>query len=95
MNYFHKKGSNSASFLSVGIGIYNIKGYNPSTYLLNFFEEVSDDSELGFIVKGGIEIEKIRLALEYNIVPEIDFEGGENKYSYLGISIGFYLGGGK
>ena len=48
------------------------------------------------MIRGGIELGKLRLAFEYNIIPKTDFEsGGSISNSYFGVSIGFYVGGGK
>jgi hypothetical protein len=48
------------------------------------------------LIRGGIELGKFRLALEYNLIPKSDLEIGESiDNSYFGASIGFFVGGGK
>ena len=91
--YFHKEASSFTPFFGAGLGIYKIRGYQDWTIF--GYQVTTTDSKFGVMIRGGIEIGKLRLALEYNIVPKTDFEGGEIKNSYLGASIGFYVGGGK
>ena len=65
----------------------------------------SAGSKFGEMVRAGVEISHFRVGLEYNIVPSTKYEmvnmttGAKSTYStkngYLGIKVGFCIGGGK
>lgn len=89
-------------FLGIGSGYYlfnytDVKPRNGSREIL----EGSVNNQLGLLLRGGFELGKIRLGLEYNLVPksEIQIPNGEMigtvDNSYLGLSIGFTIGGEK
>jgi len=91
--YFNKGNSSTSPFLGAGLGIYSLASLK-SDSLIN--DEIGNGTEFGGMIRGGVELGKLRLALEYNIVPKTDFQLGRSiKNSYLGASIGFYLGGRK
>ncbi len=85
-------------YVGVGLGYYifnNIDvSMNGSTEIL----EGSVNNQPGFLVRGGLEIGKTRLGLEYNFIPEADIEipngqvVGTVNNSYLGLSVGFTIG---
>lgn len=56
---------------------------------------------MGGLIRDGIEWAGFRMGLEYNIIPDSDLEdlngnySGTAKNTYLGIHIGFFVGGGK
>ena len=93
--------------LACGAEIYYI--YNPpffgvgagySTLANLSFEDFGDaeaevDGKFGGLVRAGFELGKFRLAATYNLIGKSEIETAEIKNSYLGISLGFYLGGGK
>ena len=91
--YFNRQNSSTSPFLGVGLGYFalgEIGGGGPMGLAINLGEQ------FGALVRGGVELGKLRIALEYNILPKSDLEIGESsKNSYLGASIGFYVGGGK
>ena len=85
--YFSNGQSSTAPFLGGGLGYYIIGEVDNSVNL---------GDQFGAIIRGGVEFGKLRLALEYNILPKTDLEFGQSvKNSYFGASIGFYVGGGK
>ena len=85
--YFSNGQSATAPFLGGGLGYYILGEVDNSLDL---------GEQFGAIIRGGVEIGKFRLALEYNILPKTDLEIGESvDNSYFGASIGFYVGGGK
>ncbi len=63
--------------------------------------EGSVNNQVGFLLRGGFELGKTRLGLEYNFIPKADIEIpngqiiGTVDNSYFGLSIGFTIGGGK
>ena len=93
--YFNKGNSSISPFLGAGLGIYNLASIKSDSFIYEE-SEVGAGTEFGGMIRGGVEFGKLRLALEYNMVPKTDFILGRSiKNSYLGASIGFYLGGGK
>lgn len=62
---------------------------------------LSANSSISPVIRAGFEAGKFRLSLDYNMVPKsdlINLQGdviGESGNSYLGIALGFYVGGGK
>ena len=59
--------------------------------------EVDVNYKIGFLLRGGFELGRSRLGLEYNFVPKADIEIpngskiGTVDLSYLGLSIGFII----
>jgi len=101
--YFHKSGSGSsfAPYIGAGVGYYslaNVKVDDTSTS-----DEISPavSGVIGGLIRVGFEWTGFRMGLEYNLVPDSDMEDlngdivGTAKNAYLGIHIGFFVGGGK
>jgi hypothetical protein len=101
--YFHKSGSGSsfAPYIGAGVGYYsfaNVKFDDTSTT-----DEISPSVTglMGGLIRGGFEWAGFRMGLEYNFIPDSDLEKpngdfyGNAKNAYLGIHIGFFVGGGK
>ena len=87
--YFNNENSSFSPFLGAGLGLY----FYERTSL---FGPNSSETKFGSLIRGGAELGKFRIALEYNILPKSDYEAGESiKNSYFGASLGFYIGGGK
>ena len=101
--YFHKSGSGSslAPYIGGGIGYYSLANVK--------VDDTSNSSEIspavsgvmGGLIRGGLEWAGFRMGLEYNFIPDSDLEDlngdkvGTAKNAYLGIHIGFFIGGGK
>ena len=59
-------------------------------------DEVEVDGKFGGLIRAGFEWGKFRVATSYNLIGKSDLgDGVEVKNSYFGISLGFYIGGGK
>ena len=87
--YFNNENSSSAPFIGGGLGLFVLGGSTDG-------DDVFAGNQVGGLIRGGIELGKLRLAFEYNIIPKSKLEMGQSiENSYLGASIGFYLGGGK
>ena len=41
--------------------------------------EIKDESKFGVMIRGGVELGRLRLALEYNFVSKTDFGNSEFK----------------
>ncbi|TNJ45401.1 hypothetical protein KFZ70_06170 [Tamlana fucoidanivorans] len=89
--YFSSENSSTSPFLGIGLGYFALSDIGgPGGDVINLGEQ------FGALVRGGVELGKFRMTLEYNILPKSDLEFGESiKNSYLGASIGFYVSGGK
>ena len=89
--YFNNENSSTSPFLGGGVGWYAIGEINDSSD-----SPLNVGDQFGAMIRGGFELGKLRLALEYNILPKSKLEIGESiDNSYFGASIGFYVGGGK
>ncbi|MEW2921093.1 hypothetical protein AB1A65_06465 [Muricauda sp. ANG21] len=93
-DYYFTSGSSSfAPFMGAGIGYSSLANLS--------FEEFSDDAEaevdgkFGGMIRAGFEWGKFRVVANYNLIGKTEIESAEVKNSYFGISLGFYLGGGK
>lgn len=88
-------------FAGAGLGIYSLASASAN----NTTAAAGAGSKFGEMVRAGVEISHFRLGLEYNIVPSttteaVDAQSGETytskaKNSYVGIKLGFTIGGGK
>jgi len=101
--YFSKPASSFAPFVGGGLGSYSIGNMKltssdqsttaPSGLLI--------EHRIGGLLRGGFEAGHFRMALEYYLVPRssvVDLNNaivGTTGNSFLNLSIGFYLGGGK
>ncbi|WP_395049911.1 hypothetical protein [Flavobacterium sp.] len=101
--YFHKSGSGSsfAPYIGGGVGYYSLA--NVKVDDTSSSDEISPavTGLVGGLIRGGIEWAGFRMGLEYNFISDSDMEDlngnfyGTAKNSYLGIHIGFFVGGGK
>jgi outer membrane protein W len=101
--YFNTPGKNFAPFVGAGLGFMSFaqleldSGFDEEEYAGVF------DARNAFapFLRAGFESGKFRLSLDYNIVPKSDIinsQGeviGDSGNSYLGVTIGFFVGGGK
>lgn len=92
--YFNSGSSSFAPFLGGGVGYSSLA--NISFDLEGFDEgEAELDGKFGGMIRAGFEAGKFRLAAAYNLIGKSEIGDAEIKNSYLGISLGFYFGGGK
>jgi outer membrane protein X len=87
-------------FAGAGLGIYSLAAASAD----NTSASAGASSKFGEMIRAGVEISHFRLGLEYNIVPNtkletIDGSGNKTvtttKNGYMGIKIGFTIGGGR
>jgi len=96
--YFNSGSSSFAPFIGGGVGYSTLGNLSASVEEENIegSVELEVDGKFGGLIRAGFEAGKFRLAATYNLIGKTDLgEGAEIKNSYLGISLGFYLGGGK
>jgi outer membrane protein X len=101
--YFHKSGSSFAPYVGAGVGYYslaNVEIDDTTTELPDSYSPAVS-GEMGGLIRAGFEWGKFRMGVEYNLVPDSDVENlsgdkiGTAKNAYVGIHLGFFLGGGK
>jgi hypothetical protein len=100
--YFHKSGSSFAPYVGGGIGYYSLANVKVDDSVIDTNEYNNSVSGVfGGLIRGGFEWGGFRMGLEYNFLPDSDLEDvdgnkvGTAKNAYLGIHIGFFVGGGK
>lgn len=100
--YFKTEGSNFAPFVGAGLGWATFASVEVDTAQdPDDFGGLSANSAFAPVIRAGFEAAKFRLSLDYNFAPKSDLQNsqgtiiGETANAYLGIAIGFYVGGGK
>lgn len=99
--YFNTDGTSFVPYLGGGAGYYTIANVEVNTGSNNAQIGLDASGKLGGLLRGGFEFGKFRMGLEYNLVPKStlqDLNGnnvGTISNSYLGIHLGFFVGGGK
>jgi len=99
--YFNKSGKSFVPYVGAGAGYYSIANVEFNSN--NSSEQIGLDAsgKMGGLVRAGFEWGKFRMGLEYNLVPKSTLQNtsgnevGTISNSYLGIHLGFYVGGGK
>ena len=101
--YFNAAGKSFVPYVGAGAGYYAVGNVEFNEADVNAGTKLQPKASgvFGGLVRAGFEWGKFRMGLEYNLVPDTTLEdiNGANKgsvaNSYLGIHVGFYLGGGK
>jgi len=91
--YFHNGSSSFAPFVGTGVGYSSLANIELSVD--GFNDEAEVDSKFGGLLRAGFELGKFRVAASYNLIGKSNIEETEIKNSYFGISLGFFVGGGK
>ena len=103
--YYFTKDFKVRPFAGAGAGIYSVYDSDQDYYSSNDDINVFGNRvvRFGAMFRGGIEVNRLRFALEYNVVPntlyrEYDSYTGASQFklsknSYLSIKIGFVFGG--
>ena len=99
--YFNASGKSFVPYIGAGAGYYSIANAEFDDTNNSIGVNVDAAGKMGGLVRGGFEWGKFRMGLEYNLVPKSTLQdiNGNNKgtvaNSYVGIHLGFYVGGGK
>ncbi|MFV5689108.1 hypothetical protein ACM55M_10845 [Flavobacterium sp. ZT3R25] len=99
--YFNKAGKSFVPYIGGGAGLYSIANVEYDDVDTSDQISVSAAGKMGALVRGGFEWGKFRMGMEYNLVPKSDLQNlngdrvGTVSNTYLGIHLGFYVGGGK
>ena len=94
--YFNEK--YTRPYLGLGIGYCLVSSITLANTPDNIVEGIVNN-QIGFLLRGGLEVGSTRLGLEYNLIPEADTRIESNivigklKNSYLGLIVGFVIGG--
>lgn len=99
--YIHIGKMSFVPYVGAGFGYYEIAN-------IEFDDATSSEitpastGEMGGLIRGGFEWGKLRVGVEYNFVPDSKLQDSNGNVtdvsvanSYVGLHIGFYLGGGK
>lgn len=103
--YLNKGTSNFAPFVGGGLGCFSLINIYISASQQDDFNinmnEFNPDFTFGGLVRGGFELSKLRVALEFYLIPyttlyDVNLEDiGRAANSYVNLSVGFYIGGGS
>lgn len=104
--YFNKGLSNFAPFLGGGVGLYGVTnlymtGNGSVNYSSNNSPQPKEDLIPGGLLRGGFEASRFRLTLMWFLIPNTNLYNeklvkiGTSENSYINLSLGFYIGGGK
>jgi outer membrane protein X len=101
-DYYLNKGGRSAFYVGAGAGYYVLG--NVKLDFLNQADEITSlniTNKPGGLVRAGFESGKFRMGMEYNLIPETELYSvsgkviGTSRNSYLGLHLGFFVGGGR
>ncbi|UZO80324.1 outer membrane beta-barrel protein [Aquimarina sp. ERC-38] len=99
---FNNGNSSFAPFVGAGIGYFSIANLEfSSSDTIEGQTSLDASGKIGGMLRTGFDWGKFRLAAEYNLIPESEVQNlngdntGEIANSYLGVSLGFFVGGGK
>lgn len=99
-DYAFNNGSSFAPYVGGGLGVFrvgSVAGVAGEDFVA---ENVEESVKFGAVLRGGFEVGKFRMGLEYNFIPSTDLQNaagatvGTMSNSYFGVSLGFFVGGG-
>jgi hypothetical protein len=99
--YFNKAGKSFVPYIGGGVGLYSIANVAYDDVSTASKVSISGTEKVGALLRGGFEWGKFRMGMEYNLVPKSDLYNisgdkvGTVSNTYLGMHVGFYVGGGK
>ncbi|MHA7130062.1 outer membrane beta-barrel protein [Algoriphagus namhaensis] len=102
--YFHKDKSSVAPFIGLGYGYYALSSLEIEPGDFDQIDDIGNleaDFKWAPMIRAGVELNKFRMAAEYNFVPNSNLQDtsgniiGEAVNQYFAFTLGFYVGGGK
>lgn len=101
-DYYLNNGGSFAPYIGGGVGIFNVAsvGITGSDNAETAGAALEAGIKFGGLLRGGFELGKFRMGLEYNFIPGSPLlntsgqEIGNSQNSYLGFTLGFFVGGG-
>lgn len=102
-DYYFNSGGNFAPFVGGGLGLFNVAavGITGSDNAETAGSALEAGIKFGGMLRGGFEVGKFRMGLEYNFIPGSPLintaseQIGNSQNSYLAITVGFFVGGGR
>jgi outer membrane protein W len=100
-DYYFINGSKFVPFIGGGIGYYGFANIEIDSSVISDDAFLDTSMAVAPMIRGGFEFRKLRLSLDYNILPSSELVNMQNQRvgvvanSYLGITLGLYVGGGK
>lgn len=99
--YYLSKGG-FRPFIGAGLGVYSLAAVSATANgggVSITADVAAAESKIGFYPRFGFDAGHFSMSLDYNLVSatKVDAQlgGGEFKNNYLGVRLGFFLGGGK
>lgn len=99
-DYCFNSGGALVPYVGAGLGVFIAAGYAGRDGEDYSFSVLEWSPNFGGFLRAGFEVGKFRVGAEYNFIPDvplIDAEGiqvGDMSNSYLGFTVGFFVGGG-
>lgn len=82
-------------FVGAGLGAYSLSAVKVEVGGVSGIA-VEKETKFGFYPRVGFDFGHLNMSVDYNIIPKSKVEGGgEFKNSYLGVRLGFSIGGGR
>ncbi len=104
-DYYFVLGNSFAPYVGGGLGYVSLASVsvasNGNSTTVGSNSSYKPEGKFGLMLRGGFEASKFRFTLEYDIIGKSklkDINGdkyGSLKNNYLGITVGFFVGGGK
>lgn len=100
-DYYFVLGGSFNPFVGGGLGLYTLASVSAKDGDEFDSGNLDTSSKFGGFIRGGFEASKFRFTMEYDLIGESqlqDVDGNEVgtiKNGYLGVTVGFYVGGGK
>lgn len=97
-DYYFNGGGTLVPYVGGGLGYFSFVSFE---FLSTSGLGADVGGKFGGLIRGGIEWNKLRVGVEYNIVPRSNMQNlngqsaGTSQNAYVGINIGFFIGGGK
>ena len=99
--YFNNSGGSFVPFVGAGAGYYSFASVVIDNNSNSNGVSLDIAGKFAGMARAGFEWHKFRMGAEYNFVPESDLQNtagekvGTTANSYFGVSLGFFVGGGK
>ncbi|WP_273446342.1 OmpW family outer membrane protein [Neolewinella agarilytica] len=102
-DHYLKQVNNFRPYVGAGVGYYISGSYVEASRIVPVdpsegIFEIGVNNQVGLLLRGGVESDKLRLGIEYNFMPKTDLKlpdstiVGTVDKSYLGLSVGVKIG---
>ncbi len=100
-DYYFVLGGAFNPFVGAGAGFVSLASVSVDSETEFTGQNIGSEGKVGFMLRGGFEASKFRMTLEYDLIGKTTLEDlngdeyGSIKNNYFGVTVGFYVGGGK